>query len=178
MITRESKEQEISEISERLAKAKAAFVVDFKGLNVEKVTKFRKLLSPIQSEMKVVKNTLAYRALNEHEAFKGPLEGKLTGNNAFVFAYEDVSASAKAVTAFAKENEELVLKTGVMDGRLLDEAQIKFLATLPGKPELQAKLLGTLQAPSQKFVSLLNQVPSSFVRLLAAYRDKVGGTAA
>lgn len=178
MITRESKEQEISEISERFAKAKAAFLVDFKGLNVEKITKFRKVLRPVQSEMKVVKNTLAIRALNDHQSFKAPLEDKLVGNNAVVFAYEDVSASAKALTAFAKDNEELVVKTGAMDGKVLNESQIKYLATLPGKPELQAKLLGTLQAPSQKFVSLLNQVPSSFVRLLAAYRDKMGGSAA
>ncbi len=177
MITKESKTQEIAEISERFAKAKAAFIIDFKGLNVEKVTKFRKLLRPVQSEMKVVKNTLAIRALNEHESFKAPLQDKLTGNNAIIFAYEDVSASAKTVTAFVKDNEELVLKTGAMDGKALNEAQIKYLATLPGKPELQAKLLGTFQGPSQKFVSLLNQVPSSFVRLLAAYKDKQAGAA-
>jgi large subunit ribosomal protein L10 len=61
-----------------------------------------------------------------------------------------------------------------MDGKILSEAQIKYLATLPGKPELRAKLLGTMQAPSQKFVTLLNQVPSQFVRLLAAYRDSKG----
>jgi large subunit ribosomal protein L10 len=178
MITKESKAEEIVEISSRFAKAKAAFLVDFKGLNVEKATKFRKLLSPTKSELKVVKNTLALRALLEHEAFNGPLKDKFVGNNAVVFAYDDVGASAKAVAAFVKENEELVLKTGAMDGKALNEAQIKYLATLPGKPELRAKLLGTFQSPAQTFVQLLNQVPSTFVRLLAAYRDKQNGTAA
>lgn len=174
MITRESKAQEISEISERFAKAKAAFLVDFKGLTVEKVTKFRKLLRPIQSELKVVKNTLALRALKDHQSFENALKDHFTGNNGVVFAYEDVSASAKTITAFVKDNEELVLKTGAMDGKALNEAQIKYLATLPGKPELQAKLLGTLQGPAQKMVTLLNQVPSQFVRVLAAYNDKKG----
>jgi large subunit ribosomal protein L10 len=174
MITRESKAEEIAEISERFGKAKAAFLVDFKGLSVDKVTKFRKILRPLQSELKVVKNTLALRALKDHQSFEAPLKDHFTGNNGVVFAYEDVSASAKAITGFVKENEELLLKTGAMDGKALNEAQIKYLATLPGKPELQAKLLGTLQGPAQKFVSLLNQVPSQFVRVLAAYKDKQG----
>ncbi|OFZ11243.1 MAG: 50S ribosomal protein L10 [Bdellovibrionales bacterium RBG_16_40_8] len=172
MITREQKGEEVAEISQRLGRAKAAFLVDFKGLDVERVTKLRKLLHPIKAEMKVVKNTLALRALKEHASFDGALRDHLTGNNAFVFAYEDVSAPAKTLTAFIKENEALVLKTGAMDGRNLNEAQIKYLATLPGKPELQAKLLGVLQAPAQKFVATLNEVPSKFVRVLAAYRDQ------
>jgi large subunit ribosomal protein L10 len=172
MITRESKAQEVSEISERFAKAKAAFLVDFKGLTVEKITKFRKLLRPLQSELKVVKNTLALRAMKDHQQFDGPLKDHFTGNNGVIFAYEDVGALAKAITAFVKDNEALLLKAGAMDGKALSEAQIKYLATLPGKPELQAKLLGTMQAPAQKFVSLLSQVPSSFVRVLAAKRDK------
>lgn len=174
MITRESKAKEVAEISELFGKAKAAFLVDFKGLTVEKVTKFRKLLSPVQSELKVVKNTLALRALKDHQNFESALKDHFTGNNGVVFAYEDVSASAKAITGFVKDNEALLLKTGAMDGKALNEAQIKYLATLPGKPELQAKLLGTLQGPTQKFVSLLNQVPSQFVRVLAAYKEKQG----
>ena len=156
MATREEKGLEIAAISERFQKAKAAIVVDFKGLNVESVTKLRKLLRPVQSEMKVVKNTLALRALKENEKFDSALREHLTGNNAVVFAFEDASASAKALTGFAKDNEALVVKTGAMDGKALNEAQIKYLATLPGKPELRAKLLGTFQGPSQKFVTLLS----------------------
>lgn len=172
MSTREQKAQEVAEISERFGRAKAAFLVDFKGLTVESITKLRKSLRQTQSELKVVKNTLALRALKEHEKFGLPLKDHFTGNNAVVFAYEDASAPAKALTAFAKENEALVLKTGAMDGRGFNEAQIKYLSTLPGKPELQAKLLGTLQAPMQRMVATLNEVPSKFVRLLAAYRDQ------
>jgi large subunit ribosomal protein L10 len=174
MITKAKKSEEVAEISTRFARAKAAFLVDFKGLDVENITKLRKLLRPIQSELKVVKNTLALRALKEHENFDGPLREHFTGNNAVVFVYEEASAPAKALTAFSKENEALLVKTGAMDGKSLNQAQIKYLATLPGKPELQAKLLGTLQGPMQKFVSTLNEVPSKFVRVLAAYRDQKG----
>jgi large subunit ribosomal protein L10 len=174
MSTREQKAQEVAEISERFGRAKAAFLVDFKGLDVEGITKLRKLLRNNNSELKVVKNTLALRAMKEHAKYDAPLKDHFTGNNAVVFAYEDVSAPAKALTGFAKENEALVLKTGAMDGRGMNQAQIKYLSTLPGKPELQAKLLGTFQGPMQKFVSTLNEVPSKFVRLLAAYRDQKG----
>ncbi len=174
MSTKEQKLEEITEISSRFSRAKAAFLVDFKGLDVENITKLRKLLQPVKSELKVVKNTLALRALKEHAGYDAPLRDHFTGNNAVVFAYEEASAPAKTLSAFAKENEALVLKTGAMDGKSLNEAQIKFLATLPGKPELQAKLLGTMQGPAQKFVSTLNEVPSKFVRVLAAYRDQKG----
>jgi len=170
--TREDKAKEVTEISGLFAKAKAAFLVDFKGLDVESVTILRKLLRPLNSELRVVKNTLALRAMKDHEQYDAPLKDKMSGNNAFVFAYEDASAPAKALTEFAKKNEALVLKSGAMDGKALNEAQIKYLSTLPGKPELRAMLLGAFQAPAQNFVSLLNQVPSTFVRLLAAKRDK------
>ncbi|MEK6553921.1 MAG: 50S ribosomal protein L10 [Bdellovibrionota bacterium] len=170
--TREQKALDVNVISDRFAKAKAAFLVDFKGLDVEKVTKLRKTLAPIKSEFRVVKNTLALRAIKDHPAYATALEKAFTGNNGVVFAYEDASAAAKTLTAFAKENEALVMKTGAMDGKLLNEAMIKYLATLPGKPELQAKLLGTFQGPTSTFVRLLNNVPSSFVRVLAAYKDQ------
>lgn len=171
MMTREDKAKEIQTLSERFGRAKAAFLVDFKGLNVEKATKLRMELRKLDSEIRVVKNTLAVRALKEHAGYESPLKDAFTGNNAVVYAYEDPSATAKALAGFVKENEELVLKTGAMDGKQLDEAMVKYLATLPGKPELQAKLLGTLQAPMGKMLGLFNNVPGSFVRLLAAYKD-------
>jgi large subunit ribosomal protein L10 len=172
MMTRQVKADEIKSISENFARAKAAFLVDFKGLSVEKATKLRKALIPIKSELRVVKNTLARLALKDHPGFNSALGESFTGNNGVVFAYEDPSASAKSLTAFIKENEELVLKTGAMDGKALSEEMVKYLATLPGKPELQAKLLGTLQGPMASFLGLMNNVPGTFVRLLAAYKEK------
>lgn len=174
MMTRQDKVAEVKSISDRFAKAKAAFLVDFKGLNVEKVTSLRMTLTKIDSELRVVKNTLAKRALKENPDYDGPLSEDFTGTNGVVFAYDDPSASAKAVMGFIKENDELLMKRGAMDGKLLDENMVKYLAELPSKPELQAKLLGTFAAPMQKTLSLMQNVPGSFVRLLAAYKDKQG----
>lgn len=173
MMTRAQKAQEISQLSERFSRAKAAFLVDFKGMNVEEVTDLRKKLAPIQSEMRVVRNTLARRAIKEHPAVETALKDSFIGTNAIVFAYQDASASAKALTEFGKNVEELVLKTGIMDGKALDERAIEYLATLPSKEELQAKLLGTLQAPMAKFVRTLNEVPSAFARVLNAHKEQI-----
>ncbi|MCB9084679.1 MAG: 50S ribosomal protein L10 [Bdellovibrionaceae bacterium] len=172
MMTRADKAQEISQISERFARAKAAFLVDFKGLTVEEVTSLRKQLHPLQSEMRVVRNTLARRALMDHPESESALKDQFVGTNAIVFAYDDVSAPAKLLADFSKDVEELQVKSGVMDGTALDEARIKYLATLPSKEQLRAQFLGLLQAPMGKFVRTLEAVPGGFARVLSAYKDK------
>ena len=175
MITREDKSTEIAALSERFGRAKAAFLVDFKGMTVEQVTSLRKKLVPVDSEMKVVRNTLAIRALNDHPASKTAMESTLVGNNAVVFAYGEAPAVAKALSDFAKDVEILQLKGGVMDGSKLDSNGIKALANLPSKDVLRAMFLGVLQAPASKFVRTLSAVPTGFVRVLGAQRDKSGG---
>lgn len=174
MMNRAQKAENIASLSERFGRAKAAFLVDFKGMNVEEVTKLRKTLSPLESEMKVVRNTLAKLALKDHPDVDEALSGEFTGTNAIVFSYGDIGASAKALSDFSKDVEELVIKTGVLDGQKLDEAKINFLSTLPPKDVLRAQLLGVLEAPASKFVRTLNAVPSGFVRVLAAYKDSKG----
>ena len=171
LITREEKQQEITSLSEKFGRSKAAFLVDFKGMDVESVTKLRKTLKPVNSEMKVVRNTLAIRALADHPTIKPVLGDKLVGTNAVVFAFEDPSAVAKALSAFAKDVEAFQMKSGVMDGAALNEAGIKHLATLPGKNELRAMLLGTLAAPMTKLLGTFQAVPGGFVRVVAAYKD-------
>lgn len=171
LVTRADKEQEITSLSEKFGRSKAAFLVDFKGMDVESVTKLRKTLKPINSEMKVVRNTLAIRALSDHPTVKPALENKLVGTNAVVFAFEDPSAVAKALTNFGKDVEAFQLKSGVMDGNALDEAGIKVLSTLPGKDELRAMLLGTLAGPMTKFLGTMQAVPGGFVRVLSGYKD-------
>jgi large subunit ribosomal protein L10 len=171
MITKAQKAETISNLSGKFAKAKAAFLVDYKGLNVEQVTEIRKKLSPLDAEMKVVRNTLAKLAVKENESIDQKFSESFVGANAVVFAYEDVSSPAKALSEFTKVMEELEIKTGVMDGKLLDEAKIMYLATLPGKDELRAQLLGTFAAPMSTFVRTLNEVPTGFVRLLSALKD-------
>jgi large subunit ribosomal protein L10 len=174
MITRADKAQEIAYLSEKFGKAKAAFLVDFKGMSVEQVTALRKKLVPAESEMKVVRNTLAVRALKDHPASESAIANDFVGNNAIIFAYGEAPASAKALSDFAKDVELLQIKVGVMDGQKLDANGIKALGNLPSKEVLRAQLLGVLQAPMSKFVGTLNAVPSGFVRVLAAQKDKLG----
>lgn len=175
LITREDKQQEVTALSERFGKSKAAFLVDYKGMDVESMVRLRKQLKPLNSEMKVVRNTLAIRALADHPTLKPVLEDKLVGTNAIVFAFEDPSAAAKALSKFGEDVEAFELKSGVMDGAALDKAGIKYLATLPGKNELRAQMLGVLSAPMTKFLGTMQAVPGSFVRVLAAYRDTKQG---
>jgi hypothetical protein len=107
MMTRERKVEEVAAISDKLGKSKATFLVDFKGLNVEEVTTLRKQLQPIDSEMKVVRNTLAKLALKGFPEVESFWSEQLVGTNAMVFSYEDPSAAAKVLSEFGKEAEEL-----------------------------------------------------------------------
>ena len=168
MMTRATKEQEIKALSDKFQKAKAAFLVDFKGMKVEQVTQLRKKLHPTESEMKVVRNTLARRALKGFPEMEKAISGSFKGTNAIVFAYGDVSASAKLLSTFAKDVELLQLKTGVMDNQAMDASRITYLATLPSKDVLRAQFLGVLQAPASKLARTLNEVPASLARVLNA----------
>lgn len=174
MLTRAQKADRISKLSDNLSRAKATFLVDFNGMDVEQVTDLRKNLYKIDAEMKVVRNTLAKLALKDHPEADAALEGEFVGTNAFVFAYEDASASAKALAEFSKEVEQLKLKTGVMEGKKLDEAKIKYLATLPGKDELRAQLLSVMLMPATNAVRVMNAVPSGLLNVLNAYKDSKG----
>ena len=112
LVTREDKQQEITALSERFGRTKAAFLVDFKGMDVESTVRLRKALKPMNSEMKVVRNTLAIRALSDHPTMKPALEDKLVGTNAIVFAFEDPSAVAKTLSKFGDEVEAFEMKSG------------------------------------------------------------------
>jgi len=164
MITRADKEQEIKLLNDKLVKAKGAFIVDFKGMKVEQVTALRKKLNASESEMKVVRNTLAKRAFKDHPAFDKAFSPTMRGTNAIVFSYGEVIATAKTLSEFAKDVEVLQIKNGVMDGEQLNEAKIKFLATLPGKDQLRSMLLGMFMAPG-----------SALARVLNEYAKKMGG---
>lgn len=155
MITRADKEQQVKVITEKFVNARGAFIVDFKGMKVEQVTNLRKKLIQSESEMKVVRNTLAKRAFKDHPAVEKAFADKMLGTNAIVFSYGEVNATAKVLADFAKDVEVLQIKTGMMDGEALDDAKIKFLATLPGKNELRAMFLGVLQAPGSKLARCL-----------------------
>jgi len=154
---RANKETDIKLISEKFAKAKGAFVVDFKGMKVEQVTTLRKKLHAAESEMKVVRNTLALRAFKDHPVAGQAFADHMTGTNAIVFAFNEVIGVAKTLAEFGKDVEALKIKSGMMDGETLDQNKIKFLATLPGKDQLRAQLLMLMKEPGARLARVLNE---------------------
>ena len=159
----------IEEATALVAKAGAIIVAEYRGLDVESVTKLRRQARGQGVHLRVFKNTLARRAMNG-TAFAG-LSDKLVGPLVYGFGSDPV-AVAKVLSAFAKDNEKLAIKAGAMANFVMDEKGVKALATMPSREELLAKLMATMQAPVAQFVRTLNEVPSRLVRTLAAVRDK------
>lgn len=169
----EQKQATVSEVQTRLADAQAVIVAEYRGLNVERVTQLRSKARKSGVYLRVLKNTLARRAI------KGTPFEKLSEQMVGPLMYgisQDPVAGAKVLSEFAKENEQFVIKAGAMPNAMMSVQEIKALAQLPSREQLLATLLGTLQAPMAKLVRTLNEVPGKFVRTLAAYRDKQSGT--
>ncbi len=164
----EQKKAVVAEVSEALSGAQAAVLAEYRGLSVGQMTELRRQAREAGVFLRVVKNTLARRAVEGSDF--ACLQGELVGPLAFAVSNDPV-AVAKILSNFAKDNEKLLIKTGAMSGKVMSSDEIKALAILPGREELLATLLGTMQAPIQKFVQTLNEVPASFVRVLAAVRD-------
>jgi len=158
----------IEEVAALVAGAQTIVVAEYRGLDVETVTKLRKRARGEGVQLRVLKNNLARRAVNE-TPFSGLAE-RLVGPLMYGFSSDPVAA-AKVLAGFAKDNEKLVVKAGAMPNLVMDENGVKSLATLPSRDELLASLMATMQAPIGQFVRTLNEVPSRFVRTLAAVRD-------
>lgn len=167
-MNRQQKAAMIDEVSALVAQAHTIVVAEYRGLDVGSVTKLRKQARGEGVQLRVLKNTLARRAVSG-TAFAG-LSDKLVGPLMYGFSADPVSA-AKVLASFAKDNDKLVLKAGAMPDYVMDEAGVKSLATMPSREELLAKLMATMQAPIGQFVRTLNEVPARFVRTLAAVRD-------
>lgn len=169
-MNRDSKEQVVSELADKLAAAKATFLADYRGLNVEQVTKLRVELRQAGVDYRVAKNTLLRLAA------KGTgsecLEGFLAGPTAIAIAGDDPVAPAKILSEFAKANNKFELKGGALDGKVLSVEDIKALADLPSREVLLGKLLGSMSAPASNFVGVLAAVPRSLVQVLAAIQEK------
>ena len=164
----EQKKAIVAEVSARLKDAQAAMLAEYRGLTVAQMTDLRRKAQQSQIYLRVVKNTLARRAV-EGSGFEC-LRDKMVGPLAFAISKDPV-AVAKILSEFAKDNEALRIKVGAMGGKLMSLAQVQALAKLPGREQLLAMLLGAMQAPVTKFVQTLNEVPTKFVRALAAVRD-------
>ncbi|MGG5254593.1 50S ribosomal protein L10 [Neobacillus sp. SM06] len=141
----EQKKQIVSEIADKLKNSKSTIVVDYRGLTVAEVTELRKQLREAGVDFKVYKNSMVRRAADAAEL--SGLNDALTGPNAIAFSNEDVVAPAKILNEFAKKNEALELKAGVIEGNIATVEEIKALAELPSREGLLSMLLSVLQAP-------------------------------
>ena len=159
----------MAEVSARLKNAQTVVLAEFRGLPVEDITVLRREARASGVYLRVLKNTLARRAVQGTPFEK--LADQMVGPLAYGIS-DDPVAAAKVLHAYAKKNEKLVIKGGAMPNYVMSVKEVGNLATMPGREELLATLLGTMQAPIAKFVRTLNEVPSKFVRTVAALRDQ------
>lgn len=164
----EQKQAVVSEFAAKLSGAQAVIFAEYRGLEVEAVTSLRARARKSGVYLRVLKNTLARRAVIGTPFEK--LSDRLVGPLMYGIARDPV-AGAKVLAEFAKENERFVIKGGAMPNTLMSPADVKALATMPSREELLATLVGTMQAPIVKLVRTMNEVPTKFVRALAAVRD-------
>ncbi len=168
-LNRQEKAVVIEEVSAEVAKAQSIVIAEYRGLDVASVTVLRKTARESGVYLRVLKNSLARRAV-AGTAFE-PLAEQLTGPLIYGISTDPVS-TAKVLAGFAKSNDKLVIKAGALPNSLLNQDGVKALATMPSREELLSKLLGTMQAPIAQFVRTLNEVPTKFARGLAAVRDQ------
>ena len=142
------KEKDVADLSKKISDSSSVVVVEYRSLSVADITELRHLLRKEDVEMKVYKNTIARRAADSLSL--SGIDAALTGPNALVFGKDQV-APARVLADFAKTHDKLVLKSGIVDGAVVDEATIKTLASLPNKEGMLAKFASTLNAPVIKF---------------------------
>ena len=168
---RTEKEQIVNDLSEKLKSAQSLYYTDFTGLNVKRMTDLRRRLKRAGVDYVVIKNTLAIRAVNESglvgETLKGP-----TG----LAVAKDPVAAARILTEFAKENEEKpAMKGGMLQGKAIDNAQVKRLAGLPSREQMLADLGAGMQSPMAAFVGALNGLLYMFAGALDALKTQREG---
>lgn len=167
-LSKQEKAVKIDQVCAMVAQAKAIVVAEYRGLDVESITRLRRQARGQGVQLRVLKNTLARRAVTGTPF--GGLSDHLVGPLVYGMGPDPV-AVAKVLSSFAKDNDKLVVKAGAMADFVMDDKAVKALATMPSREELLAKLMATMQAPAAQFVRTLNEVPARLVRTLAAVRD-------
>lgn len=166
-----AKVEHVQALKERLGTARAAVLTEYRGLTVQQLSELRRQLKAAAAEYKVVKNRLARLAVKGSGL--GPLAEHLKGPTGVAYTRQDPVAVAKALQTFAKSNPALTIKLGMVEGQVMQPAEIRALADLPSKEQLRAQLVGTIQGPLSQLASLLQAPMRELVYLLEA-RSKQG----
>jgi len=164
------KQEAVKELSQTFQKAELTILADYRGMNVGQVTNLRRALREVKATMKVVKNTVAQRAVDGSPM--EPLKEHFKGTTAVIVAEGDPVGPAKALTKFVKDVESFKLKVGFLSGKLISDKEIDSLSKLPSREEMISKLMGSMQAPAQNLVNVLSALPRQLATVLAAVRDK------
>lgn len=171
----EQKQAVVAEISAELAKAQSVVLAEYRSLQVGEMTELRKKARTSGVYLRVLKNTLARRAVAD-TPFKG-LVDKMVGPLAYGISTDPVAA-AKVLHEYARSNEKFVIRAGAMPDLVMSPREVADLARMPGRQELLGTLVAVMQAPVAKLVRTLNEVPGKFVRTVAAVHDQKAKTAA
>ena len=164
------KTERVTELAQLMSEAKSMYLADFTGVDVASVTQLRRSLREASVDYQVVKNRLA--KLAAVEVGLGVLEGHLSGPTAVAFAQDDPIEPARIIQKFIDGGGKLVIKAGVMDGKLLGADEVERLASLPSRDELIAKTIGAIQGPLYGLSAVLTGLLRNLVGTLSALEEQ------
>ena len=166
----DEKKEIVKDLHEKFARSKVVIITDYKGLDVSTINDLRRRLRAHEIEYKVVKNSLLVRAAEETDV--ALIKDRFKGPSAVALSYDDPIAPAKVLTKFLDEYSQLEIKSGVMDGKVLDLAAIKKISTLPSREELLGQFLSAANGVATSFVRVLNAIPVQLLNVLQAIKEQ------
>jgi large subunit ribosomal protein L10 len=168
---RSEKDQIIAEVREKAARATGMFFADYTGITVEEINVLRQEFRKVKVDYRVVKNTLARKALESVGGYDALL-GRLNTPTGIAFAYDDPAAPAKVIKKFREKNEKLVLKVCVIEKQIFEGSKLDEIAKLPSRNDLIASILGSIQAPASGIVGAINAVARDLVNVIDQIEKK------
>jgi large subunit ribosomal protein L10 len=166
----EEKQRIAEDLRDRFSKSAIIVLTDYKGLDVAAINDLRRKLRAESVEYQVVKNTLLVRAAEDTDV--ALIEDFFKGPSAIALSYDDPIAPAKVLTQFAKDNEKLEVKVGLLNGKVLDAGAIKALAGLPSREVLLGQILSAFNEVPTSFVRTIAEIPRSLLNVLTAIKDQ------